>query len=181
MNPSIVRWGDTAVSTFNFRGFDLRCVEIEGEPWFLVKDVCDLLGLKPAPSNGSYQTHYRKLDASQMQKVKVPFPKYRKLRERVTVSESGLYKLIMRSDKPEAKAFQEWVTRDVLPAIRKDGGYIEGEEDVVSGQMSEDYQRFFCVCARQGVWWRDNNFRHLDAVCVTTCHQTQKSVFFVQN
>lgn len=46
------------------------------------------------------------------------------------ISESGLNKLIMRSDKPEAKPFQEWVTRDVLPAIRKDGGYIMGEEKV---------------------------------------------------
>ena len=41
-----------------------------------------------------------------------------------SVSESGLYKLIMRSDKPEAKAFQDWVTREVLPSIRKNGGYI---------------------------------------------------------
>ncbi|MGF7173554.1 BRO-N domain-containing protein [Azospirillum doebereinerae] len=39
-----------------------------------------------------------------------------------TITESGLYKLVMRSDKPEARKFQDWVTRDVLPAIRKDGG-----------------------------------------------------------
>lgn len=45
------------------------------------------------------------------------------------VSESGLYKLVMRSDKPEAKAFQDWVTGTVLPSIRKDGGYIMGEDD----------------------------------------------------
>jgi prophage antirepressor-like protein len=43
------------------------------------------------------------------------------------VSESGLYKLILRSDKPEAKQFRLWVTRDMLPAIRKDGGYILGD------------------------------------------------------
>lgn len=59
------------------------------------------------------------------------------------VSESGLYKLVMRSDKPEAKDCQNWVTRVVLPAIRKDGSYIQGEEHVVSerhvaGVMSED-------------------------------------------
>ncbi len=48
-------------------------------------------------------------------------------RPSLCVSESGLYKLIMRSDKPAARAFQDWVTRDVLPAIRKDGGYIMGE------------------------------------------------------
>ncbi len=43
------------------------------------------------------------------------------------VSESGLYKLIMRTDRPEAKGFQDWVTKVVLPAIRKDGGYVMGE------------------------------------------------------
>lgn len=48
------------------------------------------------------------------------------------ISESGLYKLVMRSDKPEAKSFQDWVTKVVLPAIRKDGGYIMGEEKVVT-------------------------------------------------
>jgi hypothetical protein len=52
----------------------------------------------------------------------------------VCVSESGLYKLIMRSDKPEAKDFQDWVTRVVLPAIRKDGGYVMGEEKVATGE-----------------------------------------------
>ncbi len=59
-------------------------------------------------------------------------------REVNIISESGLYKLVMRSDKPQAKAFQDWVTRDVLPAIRKDGGYIMGEEKVATGEMSED-------------------------------------------
>lgn len=52
------------------------------------------------------------------------------------ISESALYKLIMRSDKPEAKVFQDWVTRDVLPAIRKDGMYVKDEEKVLTGELS---------------------------------------------
>jgi len=56
----------------------------------------------------------------------------------MVLSESGLYKLIMRSDKPEAKPFQDWVTREVLPAIRKDGMYVMGEEKVRAGEMTED-------------------------------------------
>lgn len=56
----------------------------------------------------------------------------------VTILENGLYKLIMRSDKPEARDFQNWVTRVVLPAIRKDGAYIIGEEKVSSGEMDEE-------------------------------------------
>lgn len=51
------------------------------------------------------------------------------------ISESGLYKLIMRSDKPAAREFQDWVTHVVLPAIRKDGAYIMGEEKVATGEL----------------------------------------------
>lgn len=54
------------------------------------------------------------------------------------ISESGLYSLILKSRKPEAKAFKKWVTRDVLPAIRKDGGYVLGEEKVKTGGMSNE-------------------------------------------
>lgn len=49
-------------------------------------------------------------------------------RAALLLSEPGLYRLIMRSDKPAARQFQDWVVRDVMPAIRKDGGYIAGEE-----------------------------------------------------
>ncbi len=50
------------------------------------------------------------------------------------ISEAGLYALILRSNKPEAKAFQKWVTSVVLPAIRKDGAYVIGEEKVATGE-----------------------------------------------
>jgi prophage antirepressor-like protein len=57
--------------------------------------------------------------------------------QRVRVlSESGLYKLLMRSYKPEAHAFQDWVTRDVLPAIRKEGVYVVGEEKLAAPDLS---------------------------------------------
>jgi prophage antirepressor-like protein len=59
-------------------------------------------------------------------------------RDVALASESGLYKLVMRRDKPEARAFQDWVTRVVLPATRKDGGYIAGEEKLATGEMGED-------------------------------------------
>ena len=54
------------------------------------------------------------------------------------LAESGLYKIILRSSRPEARAFQDWVTRVVLPAIRKDGMYIKGEEKVATGEMTGD-------------------------------------------
>lgn len=53
------------------------------------------------------------------------------------ISESGLYKLIMRSDKPQAKAFQDWVTKEVLPSIRKTGSFVTGQPSLVENpQMS---------------------------------------------
>lgn len=54
------------------------------------------------------------------------------------VSETGLYKFVLRSDKPEARPFQDWVTRVVLPAIRKNSAYVLGEEKVATGEMDED-------------------------------------------
>lgn len=68
------------------------------------------------------------------------------------LSESGLYKLVLRSDKADAKPFQDWVTRDVLPAIRKDGGYILGEEKVATGEMSEDELVAASVRPPQATW-----------------------------
>lgn len=57
------------------------------------------------------------------------------------ISESGLYKLVMRSDKPAAREFQDWVTRTVLPAIRKDGMYVMGEENVAQSLVTAVSQR----------------------------------------
>ncbi|WGI74539.1 BRO family protein [Sinorhizobium meliloti] len=94
-------------------------------------DVCPSLGLQP---------NTRRLAQEELGHWTDPTPQKRRMS---VVSESGLYKLVMRSDKPEAKDCQNWVTRVVLPAIRKDGSYIQGEEHVVSerhvaGVMSED-------------------------------------------
>lgn len=58
--------------------------------------------------------------------------------EMTVINESGLYSLILTSRKPEAKTFKKWGTGTVLPAIRKDGAYIMGEEKVASGEMDED-------------------------------------------
>ena len=112
-------------------------IDIDGEPWFVAADVCETLGLKPAPSNGSYQNHYRRFASDELGLQVVASPNGKSIRMKL-VSESGFYKLVLRSTKPEATDFQDWVTRVVLPAIRKDGGYVMGEEKVAAGEMSED-------------------------------------------
>ncbi len=118
----------TKLTTFNYLSNSVRVVDIDGNPWFLATDVCRVLGL----SNPSVAI--LPLDADEKAKTDLGLSG----RLPNIISESGLYKLIMRSDKPEARKFQDWVTREVLPAIRKDGGYIPGEEKVKTGEMSED-------------------------------------------
>ena len=102
-------------------------VTIDNNPWFVAADVCKTLDL----TNVTIAT--QRLDDSEKAKFNLGL----RGSAPTIISESGLYKLVMRSDKPEAKCFQDWVTKVVLPAIRKDGGYIMGEEKVVTGEMSE--------------------------------------------
>lgn len=119
------------VSTFDFCANTIRVVTIEGNPWFVAKDVCEVLNLGWDKTNQTYKpaavckSH---LDSAQIGSYVIATK--RGGRAAITISESGLYKLIMRSDKPMAKGFQDWVTKIVLPAIRKDGAYIQGEEKI---------------------------------------------------
>ncbi|AGK46087.1 phage antirepressor KilAC domain protein [Burkholderia thailandensis MSMB121] len=116
-----------AVKLFNFEGRQLRTVKIDGEPWFVAKDVCDVLGITN-PTDA-----LTALDDDEKSSFNLGL---RGSAPRV-VSESGLYALIMRSRKPQARAFRKWVTSVVLPAIRKDGSYVMGEEKVATGEMDE--------------------------------------------
>lgn len=116
------------LTTYNFADLELRVIMHMAEPWFVLMDVCRALEL--APNKGGYGLHTRKLGADEIAPVselgaKIPGTRGNAVK---LVSESGLYKLIMRSDKPEARKFQDWVTREVLPAIRKTGGYLLNEE-----------------------------------------------------
>lgn len=88
-----------------------------GEPWFVAKDVCDALGI----ATNHLREDGRGLDDDEV----LSLPNWEgKGSAPLIVSEPGFYKLVMRSRKPEAKAFQRWVTHEVLPSIRKRGGYM---------------------------------------------------------
>lgn len=124
------------VSLFQFRKQQIRVVEIDGALWFIAADVCRALDLSSL--KGGFGHHLKSLAADEVtpiSKVGVKLPGTGMVNSRL-VSESGLYKLIMRSDKPEAKTFQDWVTREVLPSIRKNGGYVKDQEKVATGEMS---------------------------------------------
>lgn len=123
-------------SIFNFQGQPLRHLMIEGEPWFVARDTCTILGMKTGPKYGSTNQYLRHLETDEKKLVvrgacTPPEAHTLFLGKRspslTLIAESGLYKLIMRSAKPEAKEFQNWVTKEVLPSIRKTGGYLLNE------------------------------------------------------
>lgn len=93
---------------------------LEGNPWFVAKDVCDALG---------YAESNRGNILLKLNKEEVTLKRIQSsTRSLSLVSEAGLYKLLMRSDKPQAKPFQDWVTKEVLPSIRKTGSYSTHKE-----------------------------------------------------
>ncbi len=101
---------------FEYGSYQIRSIEIENQPYFVAQDVCDVLGISNARDalNKSLDP-----DEKLMSKISTSGQS----RETWLVNESGLYTLIMRSNKPEAKAFRKWVTSEVLPALRKTGSY----------------------------------------------------------
>jgi anti-repressor protein len=101
-----------------FEGKQVRIIEQEGDPWFVLKDVCDVLGL----TNPSIVAD--RLDIDERSKFNLG-----RQGDGTIVNESGLYSVILRSDKPEAKRFRKWITSDVLPSIRKRGGYLSPAVD----------------------------------------------------
>lgn len=98
----------------------VRVVEHEGQPWFVVKDVCECLGLE---NSNKAILGLEEDEKATLTKIHC-LNNYEGLRkDTLLVNEAGLYSLIIRSNKPEAKNFKRWVTHEVLPSIRKTGGY----------------------------------------------------------
>lgn len=106
------------LKTWTFSGSEVRTVEVNGEPWWVLKDVCTVLEIK------NHKEVPDRLEPDEVGRFDVPHPQNpAKPLEMVFINESGLYSVILRSDKPQAKPFRKWVTGEVLPAIRKTGSY----------------------------------------------------------
>lgn len=116
---------------FDFRGTSLRTLTDEaGEPWFVAKDVCAVLEL-----NNVSQALTR-LDGDEKSSITLNDGTPGSPNKSI-VSESGLYALVLASRRPEAHEFKRWVTHEVLPQIRKTGGYIptsesDSDEDIMA-------------------------------------------------
>lgn len=95
----------------------VRTVSVDNEPWFFAKDVCDALSIATNHVRESLDED----EVSNLRSTEIG-PEFGG-KAPLIVSEAGLYSLILKSRKPEAKAFKRWITHDVIPAIRKTGGY----------------------------------------------------------
>lgn len=121
---------DESVETYTDPKFGtIRALSDEhGEPWFVAKDVCDVLGIRT-------DTIRKILEADEVAETNPNTIGVAGGHNPLIVNEPGLYRLIIKSRKPEAKAFQRWVTHEVLPSIRKHGGYMAGQERMTPEQM----------------------------------------------
>lgn len=118
MQNSLAFSAPTEHSTFNFGNHPVRIVMRAEEPWFVASDICAALGY--ANTSKAVADH---LDADERSNEQLD--RSRMGSKSVIINESGLYALVLRSRKPEARRFAKWVTGEVLPSIRKTGQYVK--------------------------------------------------------
>ena len=107
---------------------DLRTIEIDGEPWFVGKDVAVALGYSnPSKALADHVESDDKLNNESLSSLGQ--------RGGWLINESGLYSLILSSKLPSAKDFKHWVTSEVLPSIRKNGAYIRNQENMTPAEI----------------------------------------------
>lgn len=102
---------------YHFHGQEVRTLTIDNEPWFVGKDVAEILGY--SKSRNAIALHVDEEDA-----LKQGIPTSGGIQEMIIINESGLYSLILSSKLPQAKEFKRWVTSEVLPQIRQQGAYV---------------------------------------------------------
>ena len=105
------------LTAFNFNNIEIRTLEIDGEHYFVGKDIANVLGYSNTAE--AIRDH---VDIEDKLTEQIAMSGHS--REMIVINESGLYSLILKSRLPQAKEFKRWVTKEVLPSIRKTGAYI---------------------------------------------------------
>ena len=119
-----------SIQPFDFEGTPVRTLTYEtGQTWWVLADVTKALALT------STTRVAERLDPDGVSQAQVTDSLGREQNATI-INESGLYEVILRSDKPEAKRFRKWVTHEVLPSIRRHGGYMLGQESMTPEQMA---------------------------------------------
>ena len=116
------------LSIFDYKGKQVRTIQKDGETWWVLKDVCAVLGISVV------RRVAERLDVDEWSQTPVS-DRLGRSQDTYIINESGLYNVILRSDKAEAKPFRKWVTGEVLPSIRKTGGY--GRQDEALLKLTE--------------------------------------------
>lgn len=120
---------------FKYEETDIRTLIIKDETWWVARDICNILELN------NISESLKRIDEEDLSSEKLMSGG--QLREMKIINESGLYALIMTSTKPEAKQFKRWITHEVLPTIRKTGGYISNSDLMVNtyfGNLDDTYK-----------------------------------------
>ena len=155
----------TEIQTYTNPEFGpVRAVERDGEPWFVGKDVAQALGYAK-PSDAA-----RKLVDEEdrgISKMETPSG----TQEMTIINESGLYSLILSSKLPAAKKFKRWVTAEVLPALRRNGGYINGQATMSDAEIMAKA----LVVAQNTIAQRD---KRISELTVTTQIMQPKADYF---
>ena len=107
---------ENEVQVWNYESSEIRTVQVNGEPWFVLADVCKVLELSSPHKVAD------RLENDERNQIPVT-DSLGRYQNTAIINESGLYTVILRSDKPQAKPFRKWVTSVVLPSIRKTGSY----------------------------------------------------------
>lgn len=118
----------TELSVFTYQSQPVRTVSIDGEPWFVLKDVCEILGISHVTDTA------RRLEEDEVAQADL-IDNMGRNQKAYAVNEPGLYNVILRSDKPEAKSFKRWVTHEVLPVLRKTGSYSVSPAPMSTAEM----------------------------------------------
>lgn len=176
----------TELSVFTYQSQPVRTVSIDGEPWFVLKDVCEILGISHVTDTA------RRLEEDEVAQTDLIDNMGRNQRA-YAVNEPGLYNVILRSDKPEAKSFKRWVTHEVLPVLRKTGSYttapmttaemflaqakamveLEQQNRAITQRLDTQQQTLekavsvFSLPTVEVEHWRDEMNTHISRVCET--------------
>lgn len=120
---------------FNNPNFgSVRTAEINGEPWFVAIDVCRSLGMSDTGKAVG------RLDSDESTRIEIDHPQsVGKTIEVIAVNEPGLYSLVLGSRKKEAREFKRWITHEVIPSIRKTGGYSVDRANPFAAMIPKDY------------------------------------------
>ena len=124
------------IQIFQYQDKPVRTIQKDGEPWWVLKDVCEVLELS-TPARVT-----ERLDGDEVSQTHI-IDSIGRQQETTIINESGLYNVILRSDKPNAKPFRKWVTSEVLPSIRKTGQYKTPQKAM------SDYQSMMAATRRK--------------------------------